>query len=230
VPETTANLSGKTILITGAAFDIGKALSLYFASLGAVILLLDHDARGLNAVYDELLELGAPTPTIIDVDLAKLEAPIAVSINNNVLKEFGHLDALIHTANWTFPLAPLAVYEEQFWQKAMNNMLFAPYLLTQQLLPALNAAPNARVVFSILPCGEQAKPFWGPYGAAYAGLHSLCDTWNDELQSKATRFQTLNTGNVLTQVRLKHYPAEIQTNLTLANDSELMNRYLQAVL
>lgn len=229
----STDLSHKTILITGAANDIGRALAVYFAGLGARILLLDHDSAGLNAIYDALGQLNPPQgllePVIIEFDLAKIDAHPNLLINHNIASEYGHLDALIHTADWTFPLAPLAVYAERHWQQALHNLLYAPYKLTQHLLPVLDSAARARVVFSIAHCLESPPPFYGPYNAAYAALQSLCATWNAEQQAKSTRFCTLNTGKVLTQVRLKHYPAELKHALKPAADAALMQQYLRAI-
>lgn len=223
------DLSDKTVLITGAGFDIGKALSVAFAKLGATLLLLDSNAKALDAVYDEIIAQGSPEPLIIELDLAKLDKANASLINENIFSEFGRLDSLIHTANWTFPLSPLAVYEESFWNKAMHHLHFAPFLLSQQLLPALAAAQKARVVFSLYGCGTTPKAFWGPYGAAYAALQNTCDVWNTELQAQDTRFSALDPGSVLTQIRVKHYPAEDQNRLIPSDDPSLIQRYLSSI-
>ena len=73
------------------------------SKLGATLLLLDNDGKALDAVYDEIIAQGGAEPLIIELDLAKLTAENAELVNENIQSEFGHLDALIHTANWTFP-------------------------------------------------------------------------------------------------------------------------------
>ncbi len=224
-----ASLNNKTILITGAAFDIGRALSLRCATLGANVLLLDQDSKGLDAIYDAIVTTKAPEPMIVEVDLAKLSAEAAQSINANIIDEYGQLDALVHTANWTFPLSPLAAYEEKYWQQAMHNLHFAPFMLTQSLLPALSAAAAARVAFNVQSCGRQAKAFWGPYGAAYAALENTCATWNSELNKTAVRFATIDPGEVLTQVRAKHYPAEVREELLRPDDEVVLSPYLKFI-
>ena len=112
----------------------------------------------------------------------------------------------------------------------MHHLHFAPFLLTQKLLPALSAAEAARVVFSLYGCGTSPKAFWGPYAAAYAALQSTCDVWNQELQSHNTRFTTINPGEVLTQVRVKHYPAEAHDTLIASDDPALIRRYLDFLM
>ncbi len=224
-----SDLSGKNILITGAAFDIGKVLCLNFARLGATLLLLDHDAAALDAVYDEIVAQSSAQPTIVELDLAELTIGTAASINDQLIAEFGQLDALIHTANWAFPLGPLAAYKTSIWEQAMHHLHYVPFLLSQQLLPSLSVAKAARVVFTVHSCGQTPKAFWGPYGAAHAALQNTCDTWNIELKAQRTRFTTLDPGNVLTQVRVKHYPAEPKDLIIPADDPDLMGNYLNAI-
>jgi NAD(P)-dependent dehydrogenase (short-subunit alcohol dehydrogenase family) len=52
------NLSGKTVLVTGAASGIGKATALAFAGRGANLVICDTNEAGLEATARELRTLG----------------------------------------------------------------------------------------------------------------------------------------------------------------------------
>ena len=68
---TQTELSGKTILVTGASEGIGRAASIAYAGCGAEVLLLSRNEERLEALYDEIVALGAPEPALLNMDLAK---------------------------------------------------------------------------------------------------------------------------------------------------------------
>ena len=62
---TQTELSGKTILVTGASEGIGRAASLAYARCGAEVLLLSRNEERMEALYDEIVALGAPEPALL---------------------------------------------------------------------------------------------------------------------------------------------------------------------
>ncbi|MFC1702141.1 SDR family NAD(P)-dependent oxidoreductase [Pseudomonadota bacterium] len=55
-------LSGKTILITGAAGGLGSAIALQCADFGADLILLDKNRRGLGELSDTITDKGLMPP------------------------------------------------------------------------------------------------------------------------------------------------------------------------
>ena len=54
----------QTVLITGAAGGLGSALARKFAGLGAALMLLDKDSKGLDLIHDAICEAGLDAPGI----------------------------------------------------------------------------------------------------------------------------------------------------------------------
>ena len=52
--ENPFSLSGKTVLITGAASGIGRATAKQCHNMGASLVLLDLNENGLNSVKEEI--------------------------------------------------------------------------------------------------------------------------------------------------------------------------------
>ena len=74
-------LHGKTVLLTGAASGIGKALAMQLAQSGSDLVLIDRDQDGLRRVAEELQATGVlvhtwtcdlADPDQIDATLADL--------------------------------------------------------------------------------------------------------------------------------------------------------------
>src|SRR5215468_6580320 len=103
-----ADLSGRAVLITGAASGIGRASALAFAAAGASVALVDINAGGL-AETAAARKLGPPAEVIVaDVtDLAAVTAAVARTV-----EVFGRLDAAHNNAGVPGPYVPLDEYTE----------------------------------------------------------------------------------------------------------------------
>src|SRR5215467_12210329 len=104
-----ADLSGRAVLITGAASGIGRASALAFAGAGASVALVDIDTDGLAETAAAARKLGQPAEMIVaDVtDLAAVTAAVARTV-----EVFGRLDAAHNNAGVPGPYVPLDEYTE----------------------------------------------------------------------------------------------------------------------
>ena len=90
-----ADMTGKTVMITGATGNVGRAVAHKFGAQGANLVLVDRDVDRLNQFGDELKRTyGIQThPAAVD---ALLPSQIDDLISA-VAGRFGHLDVLAHT-------------------------------------------------------------------------------------------------------------------------------------
>ena len=227
---STPLLHDHTIMVTGAGFDIGRALSLALATLGATVALLDKDGRALDQLYDEILATGGPKPVIIEFDLATLDSQNGQLIASQLAEQFEGINALIHTANWAFGLTPLSHYETEHLEKVMHHLFTIPWQLTRLMLPVLDMQPNPKVLFTLHASGTTPKAYWGPYSAASAALRNTAQVWADELENRDFEFHCITPPeNVRSAIRLKHFPAESQESLLSPSDAAVLNPYLTAL-
>ncbi len=141
-------LRGKTVLITGAGDGIGRAASLCYARHGATVILLGRTAEKLEAVYDEIESSGGPKPALVELDLANAGEDNCSNLASGLAGEFGHLDGLLHTAGLLGERRPIESAGYQPWLEVMQVNVNAQFLLTRAMLPLLQAAPNASVIFT----------------------------------------------------------------------------------
>jgi NAD(P)-dependent dehydrogenase (short-subunit alcohol dehydrogenase family) len=143
------SLTGKTILITGAAGGLGSALALQCAHAGAGLILLDKDRRGLGELSDRITGQGLVAPGLYPMDLAGVGFSEFNDLFEIIKSEFGGLHALVHCALDFDGLQPLEQVEPQKWLQSMQVNVNAPWLLSSTLLPLLKQSENGRLFFML---------------------------------------------------------------------------------
>ncbi|TVS17207.1 MAG: SDR family NAD(P)-dependent oxidoreductase [Gammaproteobacteria bacterium] len=132
-------LADRVIAVTGAGTGIGRAAANAFAAHGATVLLFGRTEAKLMAVYDEIVAAGHPEPVIQAVNLAGLTAEDGQQLAAAIDDGFGRLDGLLHNASILGPRVPLASYDAHQWHEVLATNLSSNFVLTQALLPLLEA-------------------------------------------------------------------------------------------
>lgn len=141
------NLLNKTVVITGATAGIGLAAAARLAGQGAWVIGVGREQSRCRQA-EESIKAGCPNARIsfLIADLSSLNSvrALAAQIKVKLAAEgIGHLDVLVNNAGTvsSWYMATADGFELQF---AVNHL--APFLLTHELLPLLEAAPEGRVI------------------------------------------------------------------------------------
>jgi len=212
-------LKGKTILVTCAGVGIGKAAALRFATHGATVILLGRTTSKLEALYDEITSAGYPEPIIHPMDLQHANEEDFRVLGATIIEQFDCLDGLLHNAAVLGPRAPIEFYPHEAWMKVMQINVNAAYALSRALLPALQAAPAASVVFTSSSVGRKGRAYWGAYSVSKFAVEGLMQVLADELrQTSKVRVNSIDPGATRTNMRKDAYPAENPENLPTPED------------
>lgn len=147
-----ADMSGRTVVVTGGARGMGREASLRLAALGARVVILDVDDDGARATAAEITAVGGAADTL-HVDLAEPSSVREVAAA--VLDLCPRIDVLLNNAG-TFRAALTRNSEGVESTLAVNHV--GPFLLTQLLLDRLIES-RARVVFVSSDAHYQATAF-----------------------------------------------------------------------
>jgi len=188
-PEKSC-LRNKTILVTGAADGIGKAVSIAAAKSCATVIMLDKKTRHLEKVYDHIVDKGYSMPVMLPLDLMNCTPETVQQISKGIEEDFGKLDILLHNAAELGSPSPLDQYDYEYWQKVMQTNLQAPYFLTKELLPLIKKSEQGQVLFTSAQAGRTPTAYWGAYGVAYAGLEAQMKIWSEELENPTNLSQS----------------------------------------
>ncbi len=220
------SLAHSHIVVTGAASEIGGAVSLAAARAGAAVMLLDRKQRELIPVYDRICESGCPEPMMVEFDIRRAQPEGFMELADSLGRTCSEIHGLVHCAMWGSPLTPVAHSDMPAWQKVLDQQLIRPMYLTRSLYPLLKHDNPVSIIFSTLASGRSGSAYWGATGSAFAGIENLSQTLSREWENRNIRVNTLDCGKVKTALRKQFYPGEDTRRLRDADDPEIIRHYL----
>jgi len=160
----TADLAGKTALVTGGASGVGLAAVALLARSGARVAL--NHRRGSAKAAGEIAQLKAEGLPVIAApgDVGKADEGAAMVAR--AVDELGRLDILVNNAatpgtaskGKRIHYRDLDVIGEEWWQEVLATNLIGPFRCTRAAAPALKAAQGAVVnvasVAGLAPLGS----------------------------------------------------------------------------
>lgn len=202
-------LQDRIILITGAGDGIGRAAAKAYAAHGATVVLVGRTLDKLEKVYDEIEAAGGPQPAIVPLNLESASEHDYLELANTLEQEFGRLDGLLHNAGLLGLRTPIESYDPVIWNQVMQVNVNSAFMLTQALLPLLNASEDASIVFTSSSVGRKGRAYWGAYSVSKFAIEGLTQILADEVENTAPiRVNCINPGATRTQMRVTAYPAE----------------------
>ena len=156
-------LSGRSVLVTGAASGIGLAVARHLGSRGASVVVSDLPGERLDGVAGEL------RAHAVACDLSDRNAV------HRLAAAAGDVDILVNNAGLQH-VSPIEDFEESRWDLIQAVMLTAPFLLTKALLPGMYARGFGRVINIASVHGLVASPYKAAYVVAKHGLVGFTKT------------------------------------------------------
>ena len=190
-----SDVTGKTVLITGASRGIGEATARLFAREGANVVLT---ARS-EAVIDEIaLDIGENAMSIA-CDVSKYgDMRDAVE---HAIGRFGRLDILIGNAGVIEPVAMLAESDPEAWGDAIDINLKGVYHGMRAAMPHMLKQGHGTIITISSGAAHNALEGWSHYCASKAGAAMMTKAAHVEGAAKGLRVMGLSPGTVATQMQ-----------------------------
>ena len=188
------SITGRPVMITGAASGIGRALAQRLSGLGSPVAIADQDEAGLAKTAASLA--GPVLSRVLDVrDAADqrrfadevrewLPAPLAAVFNNaGVALTSTVLDAVPEDDDW--------LHDINFHGVVNGTRAFLPILVAQND----GVVVNTSSVFGLV-----GMPYQSAYCAAKFAVRGFTDSLRQELRGTGVRAVTVHPGGVTTNI------------------------------
>lgn len=175
----TAELNGRTALVTGAGDGIGRGISLALGAVGARVVVSARRAESGEPVVDEIVRRGgAAVFAPCDVTRpADIDTAVTAAVD-----AFGGLDIVVHNAvsRRSSEVVALEAVDEELWEAHLSVSVRATYHCARAAFPYLRKRPGRFIVLSSAAGieGSVGVPVYAAVKGAQRGLaKSLAREW-----------------------------------------------------
>ncbi len=204
-----AELSGKSVIVTGSSYGIGKSIALLFAEKGARILInYSKSEEKANEVVSEILRKGG-TAIAQKANVSK-SAEVKKMIGT-CLKNFGRIDILVNNAG-ILPFGQIEEITDETLERVFQVNFFGAFYCSREVVPIMKRQKYGKIInissiagqrgdHSTAPCYGPSKGALsvltkslarqlGPFGinvnaiAPHAVITPMMDYWDDKKREK----------------------------------------------
>jgi NAD(P)-dependent dehydrogenase (short-subunit alcohol dehydrogenase family) len=181
----------KTVIITGGAMGIGRAIADRFAAEGAAVVIAD-----VSGAEDAAAEIAANGAGAIGVtcdisDPASCEAMAAEAVS-----AFGRIDTLVNNAGLysTLKLTEFSEITPEEWQRVLNVNVMGQALVTAAVLPTMKAQGHGSIVNMSSGTPFKGVPFLLHYVASKGAINAMTKALAKELGPSGIRVNGVAPG------------------------------------
>jgi 3-oxoacyl-[acyl-carrier protein] reductase len=208
-------IKDKTVVITGAARGIGRALAVRFASQGANIALLDLNASDLEEATEQCRTFGVRAMAYaVNVSV---EEQISAALDQ-VVADFGALDVIVNNAGIVKDALLLKVKDGavvgkmtlQQWQAVIDVNLTGVFLCAREAAERMIKLAKGGVIVNISSISRQGNAGQTNYTAAKSGVAAMTVVWAKELARYGVRVGCVAPGFTHTDILASMKPEVLE--------------------
>jgi NAD(P)-dependent dehydrogenase (short-subunit alcohol dehydrogenase family) len=185
-----ADLTGKVIVVTGAAQGLGQAIAEGLAESGASIAMCGLGAGALEGVAAGIRDVhGADKILSQECDIS--DESMTAAFVDAVITKFGRLDGLVNNAGLgcasvrpDFMSNPIPIWQldPAEWRRVVEVNTIGTFLMIRWAVPHMVEQGFGRLINVTTTFQTMLAPAFGAYGPSKAGIESMTSILVEELQ------------------------------------------------
>lgn len=191
------DMTGQTVMITGASKGIGAAAARAFASAGANVALVARSEAALDALAASIGPQALPLPCDV-ADFAALESAVARTVG-----QFGRLDVMINNAGVISPIGRIEEIDPDAWSAMIDINLKGVFNGMKAVLPTMIAQGGGSVLTISSGAAHGPLEGWSHYCSSKAGAAMLTRCLDKEARHQGIRAMGLSPGTVATDMQVE---------------------------
>jgi len=205
-------LSGKVALVTGGSRGIGRAIALGLAEAGADIVLASRKLPDLEAVAQEVSQLGRRA---LPVAANVRHLPEIENLVDQAVGEFGHIDILVNNAATNPVFGLIFDIDEKAWDVTLGLNLKGYFFLSQKVAGLMRDKGGGVIINIASDAGISPSVGLGVYSISKAGVIMLTRVLAQELGQYNIRVNGIAPGIVRTK-----FSEALWSNPSIAAEAE----------
>ena len=171
----TGEFAGQTVMITGAAGNLGRATATMFAVAGARCILLDVDRKNLDHLYGG----DAKDRCLMAADL--LNAGDVAQAVEAALARFARIHVLCNVAGGFRMGHPVHEMPESTWRLMIGLNVESIINTARAVVPGMLAAGSGKIVNVAAMAGTSGRAMMAAYSASKSAVIRLTESMAAEL-------------------------------------------------
>ncbi len=196
------NFAGKTVVITGSARGIGKAIAEYFSKHKANVVVCDLEQAAVDSVVKELGN-GALGVKANVLDKSEVE-----TLFEKTIEKYGKVDVVVNNAGVTRDNLLVRLNEDD-WDLVLDINLKGAFFVTKTAAKIMMKQRHGRIINISSVVGITGNAGQANYSASKAGLIGLTKSAAKELAGRNITVNAVAPGFIETEMT-KSLPEAVQ--------------------
>lgn len=188
-----SSIFGKTVIVTGGGYGIGKQIALAFGQLGANVIVAARSQEKLDDVARKLKAMNTD-PLSLCVDISS-ESDVREMVDKT-MEKYQSVDVLVNNSAISGPTAMVPDIESKEWRETIDINLHGTFFCCKHVAGVMRQAKSGNIITMSSVGGRTAYPLRSAYCVTRWGVIGLSHTLAAELGPLGIRVNAIVPGPI----------------------------------